>query len=135
MLFDAAVVTQRDTSQIVAGREWELNNGWHYELSANYGRYDEEVTATGQVIIDRFFAAIDAVTDPATNRAACRCDVDPAAPAMNTPFGIPNCLKVFLLHTRQRPMRASQHMGRIDGRDQGSGGLGNNHHIGRTDHR
>ena len=99
LLFDAAVVTQRDTSQIVAGLEWELDNGWHYELSANYGRYDEEVTATGQVIIDRFFGAIDAVTDPATNQAACRCEVDPAAPAMNTPFRIPEWSEGYFSYT------------------------------------
>ena len=90
LLFDGDFLTERDTSRIVAGLEWELDNGWHYEVSANYGRYDEEVTATRQVIVDRFFAAIDAVIDPATNQAACRCEVDPKAPAMNTPFRIPN---------------------------------------------
>ena len=90
LLFDSAIQTQRDTTRIVAGLEGELDNGWIYEFSANYGRYDEEVTATGQVIVDRFFAAIDAVTDPATGQPACRADVDPAAPAQNTPFGIPS---------------------------------------------
>ena len=80
LLFDAATTTQRDTSRVVAGLEGELNNGWTWEVSANYGRYDEEVTAINQVIIDRFFAAIDAVTDPATGQPACRADVDPSAP-------------------------------------------------------
>ena len=89
LLFDSMRITRRDTSQIVAGLEGELKGGWTYEISANYGRYDERVTGTGQVIIDRFFAAIDAVIDPATGQPACRSDVDTSAPAMNTPFQIP----------------------------------------------
>ena len=99
LLFDSAVETQRDTSRIVAGLEGELNNGWTYEVSANYGRYEEEVTSKGQMIIDRFFAAIDAVTDPATGQPACRADVDPAAPAQNTPFGIPSWSEGYFSYT------------------------------------
>ena len=99
LLFDAAIRTQRDTSRVVAGLEGDLDNGWTYEVSANYGRYDEEVTGTNQVIIDRFFAAIDAVTDPATGQPACRADVDPAAPAMNTPFGIPSWSEGYFSYT------------------------------------
>ena len=88
--FDSTSRTVRDTVRFVAGLEGEFDNGWNYELSANYGRFDSETTATGQIIIDRFFAAIDAVTDPATGQPACRADVDPSAAALNTPFGIPN---------------------------------------------
>ena len=99
LLFDSAVETQRDTSRVVAGLEGELNNGWTYEVSANYGRYDEEVTSTGSMIVDRFFAAIDAVTDPATGQPACRADVDPAAPAQNTPFGIPSWSEGYFSYT------------------------------------
>ena len=99
LLFDAAVQTQRDTTRVVAGLEGELNNGWTYEVSANYGRYDEEVTSTGQVIVDRFFAAIDAVTDPTTGQPACRADVDPAAPAQNTPFRIPSWSEGYFSYT------------------------------------
>ena len=99
LLFDAAVQTQRDTTRVVAGLEGELDNGWIYEVSANYGRYDEEVTSTGQVIIDRFFAAIDAVTDPATGQPACRADVDPATPAQNTPFRIPSWSEGYFSYT------------------------------------
>ncbi len=88
--FDSMSNTARDTVRFVAGLEGEFDNGWTYELSANYGRYDSETTTTGQIIIDRFFAAIDAVTDPATGQAACRADVDPTAPSLNTPFGIPS---------------------------------------------
>ncbi len=88
--FDSRTVANRDTVRFVAGLEGEFENGWNYEISANYGRYDWESTSTGQIILDRFFAAIDAVTDPATGQPACRADVDPTAPAQNTPFGIPS---------------------------------------------
>ncbi|MYH47005.1 MAG: TonB-dependent receptor [Gammaproteobacteria bacterium] len=88
--FDSSSVTSRDTWRIVAGLEGEFENGWTYEASFNYGRFDWENTVTGAVIIDRFFAGLDAVTDPATGQAACRADVDPTAPAQNTPFGIPS---------------------------------------------
>ena len=88
--FDSTTKTERDTWRIVAGLEGEFENGWTYEASVNYGRYDWESSTSGAVIIDRFFAALDAVTDPATGQPACRADVDPSAPSRNTPFGIPS---------------------------------------------
>ena len=90
LFFDAHRTTERDTLRIVGGLEGELDNGWSWEISANYGRFEQDVNRTGQVINDRFFAAIDAVTDPATGQPACRADVNPSAPAMNTPFQIPS---------------------------------------------
>ena len=88
--FDSSTFFDRDTWRIVGGLEGEFENGWSYEASANYGRYDWSRSQTGSVIVDRFFAAFDAVTDPATGQPACRADVDPTAPAQNTPFGIPS---------------------------------------------
>ncbi|MCG8415069.1 MAG: TonB-dependent receptor [Pseudomonadales bacterium] len=87
--FGSRRTTERDTARVVVGVEGEFDNGWTYEFSANYGRFDQEIAQTGSVINDRFFAAIDAVTDPATGQPACRADVDPSAPAQNTPFEIP----------------------------------------------
>ena len=89
VFFDARRRTKRDTARFVGGMEGEWSNAWSYGFDVNYGRYREQADRTGQVIVDRFFAAIDAVTDPATGRPACRADVDPDAPAMNTPFQIP----------------------------------------------
>ena len=37
------------------------------------------------MIADRFFAAIDAVTDPATGQPVCRSDLDPTAYPRTTP--------------------------------------------------
>ena len=99
LLFDAFTETRRDTSRIVAGLEGELGIGWTYEFSANYGRYDEEVSSTGQVIIDRFFAAIDSVVNPATGQPACRADVHPDTPAQNTPFQIPSWSEGYFSYT------------------------------------
>ena len=88
--FDSVRTTQRDTVRGVVGIEGEFDNGWTYEVSANYGRYEENIDTTNSVIIDRWFAALDAVTDPATGQPACRSSVDPTTPAMNTPFQIPS---------------------------------------------
>ena len=89
LFFDARRRTGRDTVRVVGGIEGDWPNGWTYGLSVNHGRYRQRTERTGQVIVDRFFAAIDAVTDPATGEPACRADVDPGAPPTNTAFGIP----------------------------------------------
>jgi len=80
--------TSRDTYRLVAGLEGELENGWNWETSLNYGKYEQEIARTNSLINDRFFAALDAVTDPNGN-PACRSSVDPTAPPVNTPFEIP----------------------------------------------
>ncbi|MCH8174506.1 MAG: TonB-dependent receptor [Proteobacteria bacterium] len=89
IFFNRVRKTERDTYRLVVGLEGTLDNGWTYEFSANYGRFEQEITRNGGVINDRFFAALDAVTDPATGQPACRSEVDPSAPALNTPFEIP----------------------------------------------
>ncbi len=87
--FDNQRTTERDTYRFVAGIEGEFNNGWQYESSINYGVFKQEISRTESIINDRFFAALDAVTDPATGNPACRSEVDPTTPALNTPFEIP----------------------------------------------
>ncbi len=89
IFFDSKSSSKRDTTRAVIGIEGEFGDGWGYEISANYGVHKRENANTSAVINDRFFAAIDAVTDPATGQPACRADVDPTAPALNTPFEIP----------------------------------------------
>lgn len=87
--FRATTSNYRETTRVVGGLEGTLPNDWGYTLSANYGRYEQTTRGSNRVINDRFFAAIDAVTDPATGQPACRSSVDPTAPAQNTPFEIP----------------------------------------------
>ena len=90
LFFDSVRTTERETVRAVLGIEGEFDNSWRYEVSANYGRYEQNSLRTNSVIIDRWFAATDAVIDPATGQPACRSSVDPSAPAMNTPFSIPS---------------------------------------------
>ncbi len=87
--FDQFTATERDTVRGVAGIEGTFENSWTWEFSLNYGRYDQRIETSNAMINDRFFAAIDAVIDPGTGQPACRVDVDPNAPAQNTPFEIP----------------------------------------------
>jgi len=88
--FDSIRTTERDTARVVLGLQGGLDNGWTWEVSGNYGRYKETGTTTNDLIIDRWFAALDATTDPATGQPACRSSVDPLAPPLNTPFEIPS---------------------------------------------
>ncbi len=81
--------TDRETTRFVSGFEGSFDNGFDYEASINYGRYDEKITLNNALINDRFLAAIDAVTDPASGSPACRVEVDAAAAATTTPFNIP----------------------------------------------
>lgn len=80
--------TERDTTRVVAGLKGEFDNSWQYEVSANYGVFEQRIDRTASMINDRLFAAIDVTTDGSGN-PICRADLDPNAPAMNTPFEIP----------------------------------------------
>ncbi len=90
LMFDSVNTTERETVRTVLGIEGEFDNSWRYEVSANYGRHERNITSTDRVIIDRWFAALDAVTDPATGQPACRSSVDPTTLPGNTPFQIPS---------------------------------------------
>ena len=89
LMFDSVNTTERETVRTVLGIEGEFDNSWRYEVSANYGRHERNISSTDRVIIDRWFAALDAVTDPATGQPACRSSVDPTTLPGNTPFQIP----------------------------------------------
>ncbi len=77
-----------ETYRFVAGLRGDITPHFNYEISANYGTSNRTSIDNNSVITDRFFAAIDAVRDPATGQTICRSDIDPTAPA-TTPFGIP----------------------------------------------
>ena len=87
--FGNQTITERETYRAVFAIEGEFESGMRFEASVNYGKHERETENTNQVIVDRFFAAIDATTDPLTGNPACRSSVDPTASALNTPFGIP----------------------------------------------
>ncbi len=77
---------ERFTFRLVNGIEGEVGETVRFEASYNYGRTSEEFTLRNRRIEDRFFAAIDVVSD-ANGNPACRSSVDPSAPPPPTsPF-------------------------------------------------
>ena len=76
---------RRDTYRIVAGVRGDLGSGWSYETSINYGQFDEKNEILGNVNLQRFLLAIDAVdegqfkTGTANGHIVCRATVDPSA--------------------------------------------------------
>jgi outer membrane receptor protein involved in Fe transport len=81
-------VVTRQTARFVLGIEGEFDNGWSYEFSANFGSFKNTTEDNNRVIVDRWFAAIDAVDDGSGN-VICRSDIDPTPPP-DTPFNLPN---------------------------------------------
>ena len=86
--FGAERRTDRETVRAVFGIEGALNDNMDYEVSVNFGRFTQDRALPNSVIADRFFAAIDAVTDPTTGEAVCRSSLDPTAYPKTTPFNI-----------------------------------------------
>lgn len=83
----------RETMRFVVGLDGELDNGWGWEVSANYGKFEQEFEDRNRVIVDRWLAAIDAVDDGNGN-PVCRSDTDPTPPP-STPFDIPAFIPGF----------------------------------------
>jgi outer membrane receptor protein involved in Fe transport len=70
---------QRDTWRVVGGFRGTFNDDWNYEVSVNYGHFDESITTDGFIDRQRFVLAMDAGRDPATGTIRCRSQFDPAA--------------------------------------------------------
>ncbi|MFL0355657.1 TonB-dependent receptor domain-containing protein [Erythrobacter sp. GH1-10] len=76
-----------ETWRFVAGLKGDITDHFAYEISANYGKFNQVSFDRNRVILDRFFAAIDVTTDGSGN-PICRSDINPT-PSATTPFGIP----------------------------------------------
>lgn len=86
---DNTSTSERTTYRVVAGIRGDFDDvGINYEVSANHGKFQRDLIDRNDMIADRFFAAIDAVTDPATGQPVCRSDLDPTAFPRTTPFNI-----------------------------------------------
>jgi outer membrane receptor protein involved in Fe transport len=70
---------QRDTWRVVGGLRGSFNDDWKYEISANYGKFQENTTQYGYLDRQKFMLAFDAGLDPATNTIRCRAQYDPAS--------------------------------------------------------
>ena len=71
--------SRRETWRGVVGLRGSFNEDWTYEVSANYGRVNEDTTILGNVDIARLLFALDAGRDPATGQIRCRAQFVPAA--------------------------------------------------------
>lgn len=80
---------KRSIVRAVAGIEGEFGESYGYEIAVTAGEFKREADNPNRVIADRFFAAIDAVTDPDTGEIVCRSTLDATATPPSTPFGIP----------------------------------------------
>ncbi len=82
---------RRHTYRLVTGLRGTMDvmGGMDYEIAANYGRFERSYRSPETRITDRFFAAIDVVTDPSTGQPVCRSDLDPTAYPYTTPFNFP----------------------------------------------
>ena len=81
-LLDAGIrdeAFRRDTYRVVGGVRGTFNSDWSYELSANYGEFDQKTHTTGFLDRQRFSLAMDAGRDPATGTIKCRSQFDPTA--------------------------------------------------------
>lgn len=70
---------RRETFRGVAGIRGDLTDWLKYELSFNRGVTKVKAKLENLRREDRYFAAIDAVTDPATGQPTCRSNLDPTA--------------------------------------------------------
>jgi len=68
-------VFRRDTYRLVGGFRGNFNTDWSYELSANYGQFDQHTTAKGYVDRQKFMLAMDAARDPITGQIKCRSQI------------------------------------------------------------
>lgn len=72
----------RDLYRTVVGAEGDVSSNARFEVSYVYGRNETTFTSENYRLEDRFFAALDVVTDPATGQPVCRVsltggDIDP----------------------------------------------------------
>lgn len=68
----------RETIRAVAGFEGRISDHARYDISYVFGQTRSDILLTDYRIADRYFAAIDAVRDPATGNVVCRSSIDPA---------------------------------------------------------
>lgn len=69
---------KRETYRVVAGIRGDFGANLNYELSANYGEHRERTLINGNVNLQRYLLAIDAVQAP-NGQIVCRAQIDPTA--------------------------------------------------------
>lgn len=91
----------RETYRIVGGFQGTFNTDWHYEVSANYGRFKSDNIEQNDLLLHDangnragFALAVDAVRDPNTGQIVCRVNStslaqDPLGAANDDPACVP----------------------------------------------
>lgn len=77
-LGDRIEEARRDTYRIVGGIKGDFADDFHYEISGNYGRLDERTKIIGNLDIQRFLLAMDAVRNPANGQIVCQSQINPS---------------------------------------------------------
>jgi iron complex outermembrane receptor protein len=104
--------TTRKTYRGVIDASGRISDHARYDAYYSYGETDSRIATLNQRYGDRFFAAVDVVTDPATGKPTCRSNLDPSAGAAAVALGGvstftpgPNsgCLPINLLQPGQNP--------------------------------
>ncbi|MFL6725904.1 MAG: TonB-dependent receptor domain-containing protein [Sphingomicrobium sp.] len=67
---------RRDTYRIVGGIRGDLGSSWNYEISGNYGHLKERTKIKGNLDVQRFLLAMDAVRNPANGQIVCASQID-----------------------------------------------------------
>lgn len=88
-------VHRRETYRIVAGVEGDFGQGWHYEVSGNYGRLDTFYRTNGNYITQRYANSINAVRN-ASGQIVCGINAD-----ASTTNDDPACVPVNLFGSGQ----------------------------------
>ncbi len=70
---------RRRTYRGVADLTGRISDHASYDVYYTYGRTDVRITKINDRLNDRYLASLDAVIDPATGRATCRSNLNPAA--------------------------------------------------------
>ncbi|MDR6113741.1 outer membrane receptor protein involved in Fe transport [Sphingomonas sp. SORGH_AS870] len=68
-------VHRRETFRIVGGVEGDFAEGWHYEVSANYGRLDTFYKTNGNYVTQKYLNSINAVRN-AAGQIVCGINAD-----------------------------------------------------------
>ncbi len=82
-LASRSALDNRELSRMVAGFRGDLTDNINYDISLVYGQVDTSLTLPNTRIEDRFYAALDAVIDPATGQPTCRSNLDPSTRPTN----------------------------------------------------
>lgn len=69
----------RETYRIVGGLRGTFNEDWNYEISANYGKFEESQFSQGFIDRQRLLLSLDAGRNPANGQIQCRAQFDPTA--------------------------------------------------------